>query len=1173
MARALWLAIALVLAVLFVTDLRAPLGALGSIPYVLAVVLSLALPRGFEPVVVAASCTAITLMSVLLAPPDAPYRGPSLLHTGLPIFVVWVTAWLAQRYRRAGQAALAADERIQLAATAAGFGTFDYDPVTRINRWSPGARRIVGLEGEETIAFDRRAAVIHEDDRERALAAIREAESPAGSGQLEDEHRIVRPDGSVRWLLVKSRTVFDGEGPHRRAIHVSGVIIDVTERRMAQEALRQSEERLRLLTERFQTALQASPIIAFNQDRDLRYTWIYNPALGKEVSEVVGRRDADLFERASDAEAIDGLKREVLETGEPRRAEVSVRHGDAERYYDLIVQPLGDGAGRVDGVTCAAIDITDAKQAQEALRTRNERLRLLSTTASQLVLRGAALEAGGNEDVLAGVFAGVARMLHAGMYAHYEVKGPGELALVSSDALADHAGVPGPRADEPLSALVASTRTRVVIEDLQASTMDAAQPLKAIGMQAYAGFPLVAGGRLLATVSFASAWRTQFQPDEIALMQTVCDLVSAAIGRDQLALSLLDSEERLRMANEAAGIGTFDIDMIAGKTRYSPQLCALAGLPPEAETSVDELLAFLHPDDREQALAEFETASRPGSDGVFGSEMRIITPDAGTRWVAWRGRVFFRDTPTGHEPVRVIGAVLDITERKHADEALADREALYRTLAEAMPHIVYTTGPDGDADYVNSRWFEYAGLDAGTSVCFDWLPSVHPEDRDRARQAWQASLATGRPFTAEFRFLRQDGEYRWHSSHALPVRNEAGGIARWIGTLTDVHDVSVAAASLKEADRRKDEFLATLAHELRNPLSPLRIAVTLLGRLQPPDPELARLRQVIERQADHLTRLVDDLLDVSRITRDKLTLRREDVDLADIIDAAVDAVRPDIDRHGHSLDVSLPAAPLRTQCDVVRMTQVFSNLLNNAAKYTPPGGTISVTAEAQGETAVVRVRDTGVGIPAEKLPWLFDMFYQADPPDNSDGGLGIGLTLVRRLLGMHGGSVEASSGGRGHGSEFVVRLPLAAAASVVPPETEARPPVSLPAAPKRILVVDDNRDSAEMLRALLEIGGNTVQTAYDGEEALAEAERVRPDAILLDIGLPRMNGYDVCRRLREQPWGRHMLIVAQTGWGQDQDLRRSTEAGFDAHFTKPIDDEALLALLAQWRPDGVRQAG
>ena len=246
----------------------------------LAVVLSLALPRGYEPVVVAASCTAITLISLFFAPEEASSRGPTFLHTGLPIFVVWATAWLAQRYRRAGQAVRAADAQIQLAALAAGFGTFDFDPIGGVNHWSPGARRIVGLEDEPTVTFDRLVSVIHKDDLDRVLAGMRAGEDPRGSGQFEDEHRIMRPDGTVRWVLVKSRTVFGGEGAQRHAIHVSGVVVDVTERRRAEEALRQSEERLRLLTERFQAALQASPVVAFNQDRDLRYTWIHNPALG-----------------------------------------------------------------------------------------------------------------------------------------------------------------------------------------------------------------------------------------------------------------------------------------------------------------------------------------------------------------------------------------------------------------------------------------------------------------------------------------------------------------------------------------------------------------------------------------------------------------------------------------------------------------------------------------------------------------------------------------------------------------------------------------------------------------------------------------------------------------------------------------------------------------------------
>jgi PAS domain S-box-containing protein len=1174
-ARALWLALALVLAVLFITDLRAPLGALDSIPYVLAVVLSLALPRGYEPVVVAASCTAITVVSVFFAPQDGMSRGPTLLHTGLPIFVVWATAWLALRYRRVGQAMRAADAQIQLAAVAVGFGTFDFDPVSGIKRWSPGARRIVGLENEPTFTFERLISVIHQDDVQRVLDAMRAGEDPRGAGQFEDEHRIVRPDGTIRWVLVKSRTVFAGEGPQRHAIHVSGVVVDITDRRRAEEALRQSEERLRLLTERFQTALQASPVVAFNQDRDLRYTWIYNPLFGHDPESVIGLRDRDLFERSVDAAATEAVKREVLQTGEARRAEVRVRHDGVEHVYDLTVQPLLDGTGRVDGVTCAAIEITDAKRSEEALRTRNERLRLLSTTASHLVLRGTALQTSDTDNILSAVFANVARTLRVEMHLHYRASEPGVLRLISSSGLSESTRLAAAtiRLGDSLCGAVAASRTRLIVEDLQASTLETARLMRALGVRSYAGFPLLVGGRVVATASFATAHRGSFEPDEIALMQTVCDLVSAALARDELAQSLQDSEERLRMANEAAGIGTFDIDLVAARARYSPQLCAIAGVPPHTETSVDGFLAFLHPEDRENAVARFKAASQPDSEGAFGSELRIVRADGRVRWLTWSGRLVFGDLPDGRRPVRVIGAVLDITERKRADEALADREALYRTLAEAMPHIVYTTGPDGEADYVNSRWFEYAGIDPATDGRFDWTARLHPDDSDRTQQAWRTSLATGDPFTAEFRFMRGDGEYRWHSSRALPIRNDAGEVVRWIGTFTDVHDVTLAAAALKDADRRKDEFLATLAHELRNPLSPMRIAVTLLGRRGQEDPELSQLRLVIERQVEHLTRLVDDLLDVSRITRDKLTLRKEQVDLATVIHDAVEAARPEIDRHGHHLTVAIAGESFTAECDVVRITQVFSNLLHNAAKYTPRGGSIWVIAERDGSEAVVRVRDTGVGIAPEKVPRLFEMFYQADPSlDRSDGGLGIGLTLVHRLLEMHGGSVEARSPGAGLGSEFVVRLPLGLTSAALP--VHAQVPPEVPAIPTgmRVLVVDDNRDSADMLRALLEACGNTVYTAYDGGAALTVAEAKRPEAILLDIGLPGVNGYEVCRRLRQQAWCRDTLVVAQTGWGQDQDLRRSREAGFDAHFTKPVDDEALLKLLAEWGPAGERRS-
>jgi PAS domain S-box-containing protein len=404
---------------------------------------------------------------------------------------------------------------------------------------------------------------------------------------------------------------------------------------------------------------------------------------------------------------------------------------------------------------------------------------------------------------------------------------------------------------------------------------------------------------------------------------------------------------------------------------------------------------------------------------------------------------------------------------------------------------------------------------------------------------------------------------------------------------------------LKEADRRKDEFLATLAHELRNPLAPIRNAVQVLRLKGSDEPELRWGQDVIERQVSHLTRLIDDLLDISRITRNKLELRKERVDLAEVVKGAVETSRPLIEQGGHELTVTLPTEPISLYADLVRLAQVFMNLLTNAAKYTDRGGRIGLTASLEGDKetrrqgdketreqragsgvscslspclpvslsswVVVRVKDTGVGIPAEKLPRLFEMFFQVDRSvERSQGGLGIGLSLVRRLVELHGGSVKAHSAGVGKGSEFIVRLPILA--EMPKPQPLQEPidngkPKAMTA--RRILVVDDIRDSADSLAMLLRLGGNEVQTAYDGLAAVEAAERLRPDVVLLDIGMPKLNGYEACRRLREQPWGQGLLLVALTGWGQEEDKRRTEEAGFDAHLVKPVDPNALMNLLVE----------
>ena len=383
-----------------------------------------------------------------------------------------------------------------------------------------------------------------------------------------------------------------------------------------------------------------------------------------------------------------------------------------------------------------------------------------------------------------------------------------------------------------------------------------------------------------------------------------------------------------------------------------------------------------------------------------------------------------------------------------------------------------------------------------------------------------------------------------------------------------------AEQALKEADRHKDEFLAMLAHELRNPLAPIRNAVHLMKMKSLEDPQLRLSRDIIDRQLIQLSRLVDDLLDVSRITRGKINLARQRVELHELVERAVETITPAIEARGHTLDVEVPERPLAIYGDPMRLTQALGNVLGNAAKYTDSGGRITVRARRRRRDVEISVRDTGIGIGPEVLPCIFDLFTQVDQPSGRpQGGLGIGLALVRQLVEMHGGSVTAASEGPGKGSEFVIRLPLSVerldgegqadadgeATTSAQPAQSAPPP--RPKARHRILVADDNPDARESLATLLSLSGHEVFRAQDGSEALQEAERCRPNVALLDIGMPHANGYEVARRIRGEPWGRDMVLVALTGWGQDSDRRRSHEAGFNSHLTKPVDPSVLDELL------------
>jgi signal transduction histidine kinase len=413
--------------------------------------------------------------------------------------------------------------------------------------------------------------------------------------------------------------------------------------------------------------------------------------------------------------------------------------------------------------------------------------------------------------------------------------------------------------------------------------------------------------------------------------------------------------------------------------------------------------------------------------------------------------------------------------------------------------------------------------------------------------------------------------YRHFEARGVPVLHPDGSVREWVGNCTDVEDkyqterrVYDLLAELKNADRRKDEFLAMLAHELRGPLAPIRNMLEVMKRTDGDGAVLQHARSTMEQQLRQLVRLVDDLIDVSRITRNKIELRREHITLSSIIHQAVEACRPTVEREDLQLNVTLPAEPIYLYADPVRLTQVFSNILNNACKFTEAGGRISLTAEQKGKDLTVRIKDSGIGIAPDKLGSVFELFTQVDRSlERSQSGLGIGLSLVKRLVEMHQGTVTAHSEGLGRGSEFIVHLPVIVKE---PKEDTPKPIPEQPVTPRRILIVDDNTDPASSLAMLLKISGNETHTAQDGLEAVEKAQQIRPDVILLDIGLPKMNGLDTCRRIREQPWGKNMVLVAMTGWGQDDDRRQSKAAGFDHHMVKPVDHDALMKLLAEKQP-------
>ena len=589
--------------------------------------------------------------------------------------------------------------------------------------------------------------------------------------------------------------------------------------------------------------------------------------------------------------------------------------------------------------------------------------------------------------------------------------------------------------------------------------------------------------------------------------------------------ALRRSEERLRLELDAAFVISFEWDIQRNEVRrYTSITPGLAPTTEQHPSTVEAVREVVHPEDRDLFTANIDAAMEH-ADGRYRSEFRIVNPDGAIVWLSERGRV---ERDAQGRPTRLIGLSQDITERKRVEEALRASEERMAGVVEAAMDAIISVDEQQRIRLFNPAAEQVFGLSADDAIDLP-LARLIPARSRRLRECHirslaDQSLAAGRVGTLrEMRGVRANGED--FPIEASISQATAAGRRMLTVILRDITERKRAEEALREADRRKDEFLAILAHELRNPLEPIFNAVEIL-KLQGSSSATAQAaRDMIDRQVRQMVRLIDDLTEVSRITRGKLQLHRERVELAAVLEHAPETSCPHLKRAGHALWVSLPPEPIHLDADPARLAQVVTNLLTNACKYTPRGGRIGLSAERDGAEVVVRVTDTGIGILPEHLPSLFEMFSQIDPARAiAQGGLGIGLWLARDLVEMQGGTIEARSDGPGKGSEFIVRLPaLDEAATPQPPERQQAPGAETA---RRVLVVDDNRDIAASLAMLLRLHGHEVETAHDGLAGVEAAERFRPGVVLLDIGMPNLDGYGACLRIREQPWGRHIAIVA-----------------------------------------------
>ena len=940
-------------------------------------------------------------------------------------------------------------------------------------------------------------------------------EALARPGPSQDEAYYRTRDGELRYALNTVTALRDEKGVLEFFLCEG---LDITERKRAENALRESEERLRRVSDNADVGL-------IRCSRELIYLSA-NPAyakiVGKPVEQIVGRPMSEVM----GVEAAESIRPHVERAlrGERFSFEAEVPYvGAGKRYVQVSNAPEVGSAGEIASWVACIMDITERKRAEIALRESEERLQL-------------ALDAS-----------------RAGSWTWDAVRN------VSSWDDGFHAlyGCPqgAPQCFETwIERLHPEDRNRILsrIERLRATPGDDKwnEEFRSVSPEGrlrwHQGLGQAqrdASGALLKLVGIdlditerkqaEEALRRSEQLNRRTLQALPAHI--AVLDRNGRILATNQAWDDFAAANSAAG----DPSVAVGANYLHACRCAAATEDESAKLALEGLEAVIE-----------------GRQSLFSLEYPCPGPQ-GQRWF------IMNVAPLGPNGGAVV-THMDITERKQAQEAL---ERTRRQLAEGQ-RIAHVGSWEYDAATQGTIWSDEEkrifGLDAADpSPDYDALlrQHIHPDDAPELDRRFRTALKQGATFEGEHRVIHPDGSVRWIYDKAQPYFDDRGRLSRYIGATLDITERRAAEAALREADRRKDEFLATLAHELRNPLAPVRNGLEALRSLGAQDKSADRLLAVMEGQVDHLIRLVDDLMDISRISRGKFELQKQRMDLAAALSQAVNMSRHLIEGEGLDLEVNLPRNPTPIDGDAVRLTQVFANLLSNAAKHTKRGGRIEIELERVGDEAVARVADTGAGMPKELLPLIFEPFVQGGGKGGGpEQGLGIGLALVRQITEMHGGAVEAHSEGEGLGSVFIMRLPLLEAeATDAPAKTSA--PARLDTA-RRVLVIDDMPEVAEALAFLLDVLGAAVRVAHSGEQGLELCAEFEPDIVLLDLSMPKMDGFETARRLKALPPGRRARLVAVTGFGERQSRARTQEAGFETHLVKPVRLQQLEQLLA-----------